>query len=241
MSAIGVIRSNMSKRVRLILLNYSPNTYFSLFRRNKNNTIVFDRDFLSILSNIIRDGTACQTVEEYYTLYRLAINAEKIEGSFAELGVYRGGGAKVLCESKGDRHLFLFDTFEGMPPTNPQIDTVLPGTFQTSLKSVCNYLSAYPNIHFCEGFFPDSIFRCPEAFDQRFALVHLDGDLYETTRSGLEFFYSRMSPGGLMIAHDYRSISCPGVKKAFDEFFVDKPEVIIETQHTQCIIVKKAE
>ena len=41
-------------------------------------------------------------------------------------------------------------------------------------------------------------------------------------RSCLEFFYSRMSPGGIILSHDY--MTAPGVKKAFDDFFEDRAE-----------------
>jgi hypothetical protein len=45
-----------------------------------------------------------------------------------------------------------------------------------------------------------------------------------------------MSPGGIIISHDY--ITAPGVQKAFDEFFSNKPEPLIETAGSQCFIVK---
>ena len=52
----------------------------------------------------------------------------------------------------------------------------------------------------------------------------------------MEFFYPRMVPGGVMLTHDYSLLG--GVKKAFDEFFADKPEGIIELPTTQCMVVK---
>src|SRR3989344_1798212 len=36
-------------------------------------------------------------------------------GVFAEVGVFRGASAKIICESKGRTPLHLFDTFEGLP------------------------------------------------------------------------------------------------------------------------------
>jgi hypothetical protein len=60
-------------------------------------------------------------------------------------------------------------------------------------------------------------------------------DLYKTTLDALEFFYPRMNPGGVIMSHDY--IRC-GVKKAFDEFFKDKPEPIIQLIDSQSLIVK---
>ncbi len=40
---------------------------------------------------------------------------EKIKGELAEVGVYKGGSAKLICEAKGNSILHLFDTFEGLP------------------------------------------------------------------------------------------------------------------------------
>ncbi len=34
-------------------------------------------------------------------------------GDIAEVGVFRGGTARVICEAMGERKLHLFDTFEG--------------------------------------------------------------------------------------------------------------------------------
>jgi hypothetical protein len=48
-----------------------------------------------------------------------------------------------------------------------------------------------------------------------------------------------MTRGGVILSHDYRSISCPGVKQAYDEFFADKPEIIIELWDTQCVVIKQ--
>jgi hypothetical protein len=45
-----------------------------------------------------------------------------------------------------------------------------------------------------------------------------------------------MSPGGILLSHDY--ITAPGVKKAFDDFFVGKPEPVLETAGSQCLVVK---
>lgn len=66
--------------------------------------------------------------------------------------------------------------------------------------------------------------------------MHLDLDLYKATSESIEFFYPRMSKGGIILSHDYLTAS--GVKKAFDDFFSDKPEPIIEMSGTQCLIVK---
>jgi hypothetical protein len=45
-----------------------------------------------------------------------------------------------------------------------------------------------------------------------------------------------MTPGGIILSHDY--VTAPGVKKAFDDFFEDKKEPVLETAGSQCLVVK---
>ena len=82
------------------------------------------------------------------------------------------------------------------------------------------------------------LLRLPE--DARFALVHLDCDLYAPTRAAMEFFYPRLTRGGLLVVHDYASGHWPGVVRAVDEFLADKPEkpVLIPDKSGSAALVK---
>jgi O-methyltransferase len=51
----------------------------------------------------------------------------------------------------------------------------------------------------------------------------MDADLYNPTRSGLEFFYPLLSPGGIIMVHDY-NYKWPGIIKAVDDFIKTIPE-----------------
>jgi len=73
-----------------------------------------------------------------------------------------------------------------------------------------------PRIHFLQGRFPETASAIPA--EERFAFVHLDCDLYAPMKAGLEYFYTRMSPGGAILLRDYGSGSWPGVTRACDEF-----------------------
>jgi O-methyltransferase len=67
--------------------------------------------------------------------------------------------------------------------------------------------------------------NCPTV-QLQFALVNLDADLYLPTKAGLEFFYPLLSPGGVIIVHDYTH-KWPGIKKAVDEFVATIPESLV--------------
>jgi Macrocin-O-methyltransferase (TylF) len=74
----------------------------------------------------------------------------------------------------------------------------------------------------------------------RYALLHLDCDLYAPTRAGLEFFYPKLVRGGFLIIHDYMSFYWDGVEKAIDEFFANKPERFIPIPDKSGTICGKA-
>ena len=53
---------------------------------------------------------------------------------------------------------------------------------------------------------------------EQFSLVHLDCDLYQSYKDCLEFFWPRLSPGGIIHFDEYDDPSWPGCNLAVDEF-----------------------
>ena len=155
-------------------------------------------------------------------------------GAFAEVGVFRGASAKMICEAKRQTPLYLFDTFEGLPD---QIGTTdgrfKKGMFIASEKEVRERLSKYQAVEIYPGIFPDTVNTIKGI---KFSFVHLDVDLYSVTKKALEFFYPRMLHGGRILSHDYGQ--CEGVWLAFDEFIADKPEKLQPMEATQVLLTK---
>ena len=193
----------------------------------------FGSEFLKILEAV--KEKCFMDDDEKYTLYSSMKAVSQLDGSIAEVGTYKGGSAKILCELKDQKKIHLFDTFEGLPqPSNKEL--VKAGWLSdTSLKSVKNYLSGYNNIFFYKGYFPQT---ARNLTSEKFCLVHLDTDLYQSTLDSLEFFWPKMVKGGRIISHDYNAIEVDGVKQAFKEFFKVSPEMLIEIADTQILVVK---
>jgi O-methyltransferase len=175
---------------------------------------------------LLYDVEACQ-------LSALVEATGKIEGDVAEVGTYRGGSAKVICEVKGDRPLHLFDTFSGIPEAEEIDKWFATGQYAASLETVKNYLKDNTNVFFYSGIFPTTAAPVEK---KTFSFVHLDVDTYKSTLSCLDFFYPRMSYGGIILSHDY--LDAYGVTKAFDEFFEERPETIVTLTGRQCLVVK---
>lgn len=180
------------------------------------------------------EGDSLLKPSELFMVYSLARAESRGEGDFAEVGCYRGLSAQLICEAKGGKELWVFDTFEGLPEIG-ELDTGFTrGMFSSDLDQVRRRLAKYPGVHLCKGVFPET---AAPVVEKTFAFVHLDVDLYQSTKSCLEFFYPRMEDGGTILSHDYARAL--GVRRAFDEFFLDKVEPVIELPMSQCMVVRR--
>ena len=175
---------------------------------------------------------------EAIQLISLVRAAAKLGGCMAEVGVYRGGTARVIRDADASRSLHLFDTFEGMPEPG-ETDTALhwgqlrKGQLLYPLEDVKNYLGDCDKVHFHKGLYPAT----GEAVkNERFSFVHADVTLYAGTRGVLEFFYPRLLPGGIIVSHDF--VFARGVRQAIEEFFKELPEPVIELEGDQAMVVK---
>lgn len=171
-------------------------------------------------------------------LYQLARHASTLDGSFAELGVFRGGTAHLLADvaDARDRKLHLFDTFAGMPETDVDRDLLGKGDFaNTSLDEVKRFLAPHRAPVFHPGEFPAT---ASAVEGERFSLVHCDADIASSVAACCEFFWPRLVNGGVMVFDDYGFTSTPGAKEAADAFFAAKPETVLHLVTSQAMVIK---
>lgn len=175
------------------------------------------------------------------------IHTRPIDGDVVECGVWRGGSsmaAALALKSVGDtgRGLWLFDTFEGM--TRPSSDDVsiqsgqaaMDKWMQTktgddasdwcwaSVEDVRSNMerTGYPRdrIRMIKGKVEETLL-VPTNLPDRIAILRLDTDWYESTKTELETLFERLTPGGVMILDDYGTWA--GARKAVDEFLTTQP------------------
>lgn len=193
-----------------------------------------DERVVKLLRDVRRERASLLSAFEAYNIYSMARSMSRLPGDMAEVGVFQGASARLICDVKGDKTLRLFDTFKGLPESSEKDRGVhRTGMYACSLESVSGYLSQFKGVEYYQGLFPDSTATTPEA---NYCFTHFDVDLYEGTLACLEYFYPRMVTGGIMISHDYGLLA--GVEAAFTEFFADKPEPVIDLPTTQCMVVK---
>lgn len=180
--------------------------------------------------------TETRILDRRFMLKECAEATRKLTGSTAECGVYTGVGSAIICTAlrdsyhPGELH-FGFDSFAGLPPpTDADRDAAgvthwRASQLTTPLQVAEAALGRFPFCRLVPGWMPDSF---APADRHRFRFVHIDVDLHQPTLDALRFFYPRMTRGGVILCDDYGMTSCPGAKKAMDDFFADKPESVIE-------------
>lgn len=163
-----------------------------------------------------------------------------ILGAFIECGVAYGGQIMVMCAALRkhsiQRDIYVIDSFEGIPMCSekdgeqpgfhgaPTHDTSAPlrDRLVSSGMSVCDRKEVARNlaskgftgdhIHYLEGWFQDTL---PSFNPPKIALLRLDGDLYESTYTCLEYLYPSVTEGGVVIIDDY---GLKGCKKAVHDY-----------------------
>ncbi|MCX4903593.1 TylF/MycF/NovP-related O-methyltransferase [Streptomyces sp. NBC_00878] len=165
------------------------------------------------------------------------VSRHNIAGDIVECGVWRGGSMQAAARtllSVGDteRHLYLFDTFEGMPePTEKDLrrdgesaadllarqDRSRPIWAVATLEDVKEGFQQVPypadRVHFVPGLVEETI---PAEAPERISILRLDTDWYASTRHELEHLYPRLVSGGVLLIDDYGWWQ--GSRSAVDEF-----------------------
>ena len=153
---------------------------------------------------------------------------EGVPGDLIEAGCWRGGASilmRAVLKANGveDRTVFAADSFQGLPEPNPELYPADEGdlNFTTdqlaaSLDEVRGNFERYGlldgQVRFLEGWFKDTL---PTVADRQWAVLRLDGDLYESTMDGLRNLYDGLSMGGFVIIDDFVWDNCRAAVEDF--------------------------
>jgi O-methyltransferase len=172
------------------------------------------------------------------TLFRLAREVERqnVPGALVDCGVWNGGSTALLSAGAPTREVYAFDSFEGLPPSDEELDgqdSVDRAGWclgvEDNVREALQRFGSPEHLHIVKGWFEDSFPREGAAVGP-IAVLHADGDWYASVRLTLETFYDRVSPGGFVAVDDYGVWS--GARQAVDEFrsarSIEQPLITVE-------------
>ena len=162
-------------------------------------------------------------------------------GDVLEFGVGSGTSFKAfvrLVEASNQftsrishRNVIGFDTFEGLPQLSPAdaasegytpARDMKAGGFNAAphYASLLEFCGAHPIAKVHKGLFSDTVPPFIEANEHlAIALLHIDCDLYASTKDALDPLFKRVVPGGIILFDEIFNPVYPGETKAFWEVF----------------------
>lgn len=213
-----------SQRFTFALNLYDSGTYLEdLCATRANATFLEDPEF----QRAYQAGASVSTWQRgirwrVYNLIKLAGVALQREGDFVECGVDRGGMSLALLTFYGqklsDRRFWLFDTFQGLVDT--QMNEVeqeknLFGKerYPDVYAQVRDTFSPFENVRIIRGAIPDTL---DQYSGHEVAYLHIDMNVAYPEVKALDFFWPRISPGGVVVLDDYGFPRRTEQKKAMD-------------------------
>jgi len=151
---------------------------------------------------------------------------KKVEGSIIETGVWKGGACMfikyMLKRLNSNKKLYVADSFEGLPKPNetkyPRDLNDIHHTYdflKISEEEVKNNFSMFnlldENVIFLKGWFSETL---PKVED-KFSIIRLDGDMYESTMDALTNLYDKLSINGYVIIDDFSFHACSSAVNDF--------------------------
>jgi hypothetical protein len=123
------------------------------------------------------------------------VKAASPEGLYLEFGVHTGGTLRTIAELAPTGSVFGFDSFEGLPEDwRTQYSA---GTFAV------DQIPDVPGAEIVVGWFDQVLPGFLEQHPQDVAFLHLDADLYSSTRTVLDALESRLRVGTVIVFDEY--------------------------------------
>jgi len=136
-------------------------------------------------------------------------------GLVLEFGVAGGRSLNRLAQLQPERTVHGFDSFQGLPEA--WRSDYQEGHFAQRIPAIAE------NARLVVGYFEDTLGPFLQSTDQPLALLHVDCDLYSSTRTVLTGLAERFQPGTIIVFDEY--FNYPGWRqhehRAFTEFIAE--------------------
>ncbi|TVR03257.1 MAG: methyltransferase [Spirochaetaceae bacterium] len=180
-----------------------------------------------------------------YALWRYAEQSAKLPGDILEVGVWRGGSAALMAAALrefgiSDKRVVLADTFRGVVKAGPRDDYYKGGEHADTSETIVRELFTRLDLDGYDllvGVFPDETAGLLSA-DRRFAICHVDVDVYQSARDVADWVWPRLPVGGLLVYDDYGFYGCEGVTALGNEEFRAADRIVTHNLNGQLVAVK---
>lgn len=185
---------------------------------------------------VFRHMLLVQSARDRYDLLSRAIASVEVAGSFAEFGVHKARSLNFIA-ARTDRPVYGFDSFKGLP--EDYMDGYPKGMFK-----VATLPKVRKNVTLVKGWYEDTLGPFLEDHDEQLAFLHIDCDLYSSTKAVFYHLGKRLVAGTVIVFDEffnYPNWKNDGEYKAFMEFVENNNvefEYIGYTRNGPCVAVR---
>jgi O-methyltransferase len=198
-----------------------------------------DEGFASIYNrirfNTLVDRPRC------YALYLLLDQIQNLPGDILEVGTWRGGTGGMFAHRMPHKTVYLADTFAGVVKSATWEHYKDGAHADTSSQLVSSFLKddlGLTNVELLTGIFPEETGHRIDG--KAFAFVHLDVDVYQSTKDAFDYVWQNVSRSGVVAFDDYGFMSaCPGTSRFVNEIRNDPDKLFIANLNGHAYIIKK--
>jgi O-methyltransferase len=192
-----------------------------------------------LIATLLRERRAFVDVTRMRHLVERATSYTGRSGAFVECGVAKGASLAVLAAYAGERTVWGFDSFEGLPEQTEGdggdgamfVGYSCSGERGEAAVADTFAMVGVPmdHVRLVRGWFSDTL-PVTRASIGPIAILRIDADWYEGTRYVLDQLHEQVMPGGTVLVDDYESFA--GCHHAVAEFLATRPDVDLQVGAT---------
>lgn len=211
-----------------------------------NNGFMYEPAFIRAEEAGAATGSWAKVHWRVHTILWAANQAMQVEGDFVECGTNKGGFARAIVENldlgQANKSFYLLDTFEGLADellTDKEKAAGVKEHFQHEYKDcfaqVQQTFKPFPFVKIIKGMVPATLQQVPS---QKVAFLSIDMNCIAPEIAALNFFWDKVSKGGVIVLDDYAYATCDLQYEAHNEWAAEKGIKILTLPTGQGLIVK---
>lgn len=189
-------------------------TDYVFTRESKNIHLALQRRALEQTTEFVEEHLChVRAFQNRFDLLASALARVSIaDGLFCEFGVYRGASINFIAAQVQGK-VYGFDSFEGLP------EDFLPGVEKGTAFRVKRLPSVRHNVELVRGWFNHTVPQFAAAHSEPCSFLHIDCDLYSSTRTVFENLGDRIRPETVIVFDEF--FNYPGWQNGEYKAFVE--------------------
>ena len=213
MRPFSAIKEKINTKIKKYILNILYSEYQNINIELQKRALTETADYIDEKMNDVYSLSSRSEILIY------AASKCATTGLHLEFGVYSGQTINLISKTFNSEVIYGFDSFQGLP--EDWRDGFPSGIFKLNIVPKVN-----KNVQLVKGLFNETLPKFIEANPGNIAFMHIDCDLYSSTKIIFDLLQNKISKGTVIVFDEY--FNYPGWKmgefKAFQEF-VDKNNI----------------